>query len=228
MTQTLLKHAAIALSALFLAGAAQAQDAPERSGFLSDETYALLEKDKSPAGLAVQRWHVTDLDPGRYRQVMVQPVVFYPANPVPSERVGLDLLAELPRQTTDALVRAVARALPVVNQPGEGTLLLRAAITAVAADTQRFRARELLPIALIVSAAKYAAGSRPLEASIQFEWELWDVEANRLLAAGVRKGFGDKMDAETGKMTLKHLQPAIKTWAEDAYVGFNALKAKRN
>ncbi len=174
----------------------------------------------SPSGVTIQRWHDPELNPQDYFYVIIDPVRYFPANPQPNGHVSRQLLAKLPKAITQLLKSEIGKRMPLADRPAPRTLRFSAAITAVAAENQGLQARELIPIALIFSAFKLAAGTRAKEAVIAFEWTLRDARTGKLLAAGSRKGIGEILPEGDAPITLEHLRPAIDTWATDAKEGF--------
>lgn len=213
----------VALLCLAVSLSAAAGEVKKNSGYLGEEVYASFEKVSSASGTTVLRWHDPALNTKDYHQVILRPVRYFPDNPAPNDEVSAQLLEALPLETDAALGNEIGKRVPIVTKAEAGTLLFSAAITAVAAETERFKARELLPIALVFSAAKYAVGARPKEAVVQFEWELRDAQTRQLLAAGMRKGIGEVVKAKDGQLAISHLRPVIQAWAGDAGSAFQAF-----
>lgn len=205
--------------ACFAAGTAQAADVPH-SGFLPAAVYDQLSPVTRPSGVTAQQWVSPTLEARRYTHVIVDPVVYFPAHPQPTARVSTKLLRDLPHALHRAMTFAVARHVPVTHKVTPQTLRFKTAITAVSADTQGLKLREVLPIALAYSAVKYVQGERAQNATLAFEWQLRDAKTNALLAAGVRQGTGAELANEQARITLDSLKPAISAWAEDASAAF--------
>lgn len=213
------------LAFLCLLSPAGAEEAPPQ--FLDAATLAQLETAGTPFGASIRRWHDPALDPRNYHAVIVEPVRYHPADPLPTARVGRSVLAQLPRDMTSALREAVGRQIKVTGKAAPGTLRLRSAIVAVAAEHQNIKLRELLPVAMIFAAYKLSTGTRAQEAVVEFEWELRDAQTDHLLAAGIRKGVGGEIE-DTGKpVTMKSLRPAIDQWADDASAAFAPFRKER-
>ena len=214
---------AISISCLFISFSNATEPENKNSGYLPADIYARMEDVTTPNGVKVKRWHDPALNPRIYDAVLVEKVSFYPEKPEPNDKISASLLNDLSEEMTSELRTVISRNLAVVGYAKEGTLKFRSAITAVSTRTESFKARELLPIALIYSAFEFASGSRPDEAVIHFEWELRDGTTDRLLAAGTREGLGNVIKEKDGRISIEHLRPAIKAWGEDAKAAFGNM-----
>lgn len=199
------------------------------SGFLKGK-YDLLQDDRSASGVPVKRWVSPKLkqriESGEFRQVLVSDVVLYP-EPRPTTQVPLNTLRESVVYLTKALQQEIAMAMPVTKKMQSGTLKLSVAITAVGAQTQGLKVRELIPIALVFAAAKAATGNRGKEATIALEWKLQD-SAGELLAMGVRQGVGSELKKPEGSdddavVRFENLKPILTDWSNEVGKSFGNI-----
>ena len=128
-----------------------AQDA----GFLKD--YSQLEMKKDAKGVERKVWINPKLTPQNYQKIIIEPIAFFPA-PNPTEQVSMGALDEIRAYIDSGVRKAVAASLPVVSEDGPGVIRFRWAITAASVD-KSLKAYQLIPLALIVTAAKRGTGN---------------------------------------------------------------------
>lgn len=210
-----LKALALGLSVtLLLAGCASKTTQPSQySGFLSD--YSQLQPAQSASGVPVMRWVSPDFDLQRYRSVLVEKPVFYPA-PTPSEQVSQKTLDEIANYLQQAMQLELAGRLRIVEQSDQDTLVLRTAISAVNLSPEGLKVYEVIPIALVAAAASTAAGTRDLNTDIYVELEAIDGRNSQPMARVVRKGHGLQLENDSTQLSLKDIKPALDAWAKDA------------
>lgn len=201
-------------------GASVAADAHFQSAIIPPDVVSHMSNASAPSGVSVRRWFDPVLQNKKYRRVIIDPVVYLPGRPVASEQLSDSVIDHLPVALTNVLKRGIGKSLSVTRQPGPGTLHFRAAIVDISAETESFKAKELLPIRLIFSAYEAAAGNRAKEPVVELHWTLHDSVSGKLLAAGIRKGVGDAINPDTPKITIDMLKPVIDAWAGDATDGF--------
>ena len=199
--------------------------APEQySGFLKD--YSRLSEQQSPSGAKVARWVDPDLQIARYNQLFIEPSQFYP-QPQPSARLSQDTLRDITRYYDSALRRELGKVMPITDSPSVGTLVLRPAITAVSVSTEGLQPYEVIPIALVVAAARTAAGTRDQQVEIATEAAVIDAQNSRVVAQVVRKGAGVNLENDQQVLSADNVKPVIDGWASDMRQSIEQLKAKR-
>jgi hypothetical protein len=210
-----LKALALGLSVtLLLAGCASKTTQPSQySGFLSD--YSQLQPAQSASGVPVMRWVSPDFNLQRYRSVLVEKPVFYPA-PTPSAQVSQQTLDEIANYLQQAMQLQLAGRLRIVEQADQDTLVLRSAISAVSLSPEGLKVYEVIPIALVAAAASTAAGTRDLDTDIYVELEALDGRTSQPMTRVVRKGHGLPLENDSTQLSLKDIKPALDEWAKDA------------
>lgn len=213
MTRQLLASFALT-SSLLLAGCSSSTTQPDQySGFLPD--YSILKPATSASGAPVMRWVKPGLDLNQYRAVLVEKPQFFP-RPKPSDQVSQKTLNDIADFLQKAMQRELAGKLQIVNQPGQGVLVLRSAITAVDVSAEGLKVYEVVPIALAVAAASTAAGTRDEDTNIYVEMQVLDGATGKPVAEIVRKGTGLQLENNSTQLTVKDLEPVLNTWAKDA------------
>lgn len=213
MTRQLLASFAMTTS-LLLAGCSSSTTQPDQySGFLPD--YSILKPATSASGAPVMRWVKPGLDLNQYNAVLVEKPQYYP-KPKPSEQVNQKTLNDVADFLQKAMQRELAGRLKIVDQAGQGVLVLRSAITAVDVSAQGLQVYEVIPIALAVAAASTAAGTRDEDTNIYVEMQVLDGATGKPVAEIVRKGTGLQLENDKTQLTVKDLEPVLNTWAKDA------------
>ncbi len=198
--------AAVLASGLSVDAAAQGKE----SGFLKD--YSQLKTEKDPLGFERRIWASPKLTHEAYQKVLMEPISFYPA-PQPSEKVSTGTLNDLRNYGDAAIRKALASVVPLADAPGPGVLRVRIAVTAVAVEDAKLKPYQLIPTALIITAAVEAAGEGRRDVKLAVESEITDSVNGEPLARVVRQAQGVHVKSNE-KLTLEAAKPQIDKWAE--------------
>jgi hypothetical protein len=120
-----------------------------------------------------------------------------------------------------ALKHELAKVVPLVSKPGPNTLIVKPAITQVAASTQSLRFYEWLPVTLVAAGVSTATGIRDQDSQIATEVSFEDGATGAVVAEVVRKGTGVPLDNDKQVMTADNVKAVLDNWASDlrqAYV----------
>ena len=180
-----------------------AQDA----GFLKD--YSQLEMRKDAKGVERKIWINPKLRPQNYQKIIIEPITFFPA-PSPTEQVSMGALDEIRAYIDSGVRKAVEASMPVVSTDGPGVIRFRWAITASSVD-KSLKAYQLIPFALIVTAAKRGTGIETYDVKLMVEGEWLDSVSGEVLARAVRVAKGVEVQGDT-PLTLKVVQPQLDSW----------------
>lgn len=208
----LLRHlttglAFVALAACVGAGAAHAQDA--NSGFLRD--YSRLKAEKDAAGIERRVWVSPGFSAEPIRRVILERVEFHPA-PGATEQVPAQALDEIRDYLDASLRRAVGDVLPLTERPGPDVVRIRVGVTATAVQPG-LKPYQLIPVALVFTAVKAAAGKTVHEARLAVETEITDSATGETLVQMVRDAIG--VELKPGEqLSLPMLKPRIDDWAQ--------------
>ncbi len=197
----------LALAAGASLSAAVAADKGEYSGFLGD--YSALKETKDASGDIVMRYANPKLKPGMYRKVILEPTQYYPA-PAPTKQVSAATLDEIRNYVDKGLREMLGAKLAPASEEGPGVLRVRPAITAVAPQTPGLKPYQLIPIALVFTAAK----GRGKEAVINIEVEALDSVTGERMGAALRKGVGAKLASDEAQLSLADVKPVLDRWIE--------------
>lgn len=207
---------------LGLAACSSAKVEPEMyTGFLHD--YSVLKEHQTPEGQTVLSWVSPALKRGRYRQVYLAPSQFYPAVE-PTGRIPQTTLSLVTGYYDSALRAELGRVVHLVSVPGPDTLIVRPAITRIAASTQGLRFYEWMPITLVAAGVSTAAGWRDQDSQIATEVSFEDGSTGDVVAAVVRKGTGIPLDNDKQVMTASNVKAVLDGWAHDlgkSYITLN-------
>lgn len=201
----------VATLAVILGGLSACATAPEKgSGFLKD--YSQLKTDKDPLGFERRSWASPKLTREAYQKVLIERFTFYPAAQ-PSEKVSTGTLKDLLDYGEAEMRKAIASVVPLADAPGPGVLRLRVAVTAVAVEGAQLKPWQLIPIALVATAATEAAGEGRRDVKLAVESELTDSVSGEPLARVVRDAQGVRLKSNEN-LTLQAAKPQIDRWAE--------------
>jgi Protein of unknown function (DUF3313) len=192
---------------LLISLVANAPAVAQETGFLKD--YSQLEMKKDPKGVERNIWISPKLTPKNYQKIIIEPITFFPA-PQPTEQVSMEALDEI-RAYIDAGVRkAVEASIPVVSAAAPGVIRFRWAITAASVD-KSLKAYQLVPLALVVTAAKRGTGTASYDVKLMVEGEWIDSVSGEVLMRAVRVGKGVEVKGNA-PLTLKVAQPQLDSW----------------
>ena len=220
--RTVLLMGSLCVSALAITGCSSKLTQPEEySGFLKD--YSRLKEEKTPSGAPVMRWVDPKLDLSKYSSVYVEPSQLYP-KPQPTANIPQSTLTGITSYYDSALKRELSKSLTLANGPGPGTIVVRAAITAVSSKTEGLRPYEVIPIALVAAAVSTASGIRDQETTIATEAVFLDGGSNEVLAQVVRKGSGEALENDSQVMKATDAKKVLDGWAADVHQSYLKLK----
>ncbi|WP_283180708.1 MULTISPECIES: DUF3313 domain-containing protein [unclassified Pseudomonas] len=207
-----------ALASLLLGGCtSKVTEREQYSGFLSN--YNNLQQVTTTSGETAMRWVSPSWNPEAYNTVAFNKLELYPA-PKPTERVNQQTLDELQSYMTSKAKGVLGQKYRVVTSEksapaGSKTLIMRAAITGVSAETEGMKWYEVVPIAAVVGGVSAASGHRDQDTTLFIEAELVDASNNQTVAKVVRKVFGTTLENASQKITTKDFKVAIDKLTSD-------------
>ncbi|MGE8064205.1 DUF3313 domain-containing protein [Pseudomonas sp. NPDC089569] len=190
------------------------------TGFLQD--YSVLTEHQAPSGQTILSWVSPQLTRGRYTQVYLAPSQFYP-KAEPTERIPQSTLSSVTGYYDAALRSELGKVVHLAPKPGPDTLVVRPAITRVAASTQGLRFYEWLPITLVAAGVSTATGIRDQDSEIATEVSFQDGETGAVVAEVVRKGTGVPLENDKQVMTADNLKLVLDGWASDLGKSYAAI-----
>jgi hypothetical protein len=159
------------------------------SGFLTPNEYAMLTP-TSGDKLAAMRYINASAPWSIYNKIMVAPVTYWSDS---NTKVPADVQQKLTNYLYAKLTQALqAKGFQIVNTPGPGTAVIKAAIMDADAATPGLRTVSVIvPQARILNmVGKELTGSYAFSGSIQSEGKVTDSQSGQLLAAWVDKRSG--------------------------------------
>ncbi|BBP70730.1 hypothetical protein PHLH6_27340 [Pseudomonas sp. Seg1] len=193
----------------------------ETTGFLHD--YSVLKEHKSPSGHDVMSWVSPALARGRYTKAYLAPSQFYPGVE-PTGRIPLSTISGVTEYYDAALRQELGKVLQLVSMPGPDTLIVRPAITRVAASTQGLRFYEWLPVTLVAAGVSTAAGIRDQDSEIATEVSFEDGSTGEVVAEVVRKGTGVALENDKQVLTADDVKGVLDGWASDLGQSYVAIR----
>jgi hypothetical protein len=218
-----LKFAGLGLSLLMLSACTAITPVNEQySGYLSD--YSRLQKTDAPDGSQAMSWISPELKEKKYSKILVKPVGFFPA-PIPNENVTIETLNKISSYMTEQVKNEIGKNFEVVDKAGPDTLYMQFAITGVSTPTKGLEAKNLIPVSLLFTGAKLAAGEQDHVVVLYLEGRVTDSENGNILAEGVRQALGENLKNDDEKLNVDKLKTAINTWAADIGTMIKKLKS---
>jgi len=190
------------------------------SGYLTD--YSKLEKIDTASGGVTLRWISEKLSAKAYHSIILDKTTLYP-EPKPTKQVSEMLLKQFSWSIDKALNSAAQGTFNVVDQPGEGVLHIKPAVTGVAHSMEGMKVIEILPVAMVLGIGKMAIGTRDQDVEVFLEVAVTDSQTGELLAAVVRKGEGAQLENDEEQLSMVHLEEMVRNWKKDAAVIFARL-----
>jgi hypothetical protein len=201
--------------------AADKEDAS--SGFLDAKVEAKLKQAKLKDGWHVDRWESREFSGKKYKSIMVDRVIFYPA-PHPGPEVTSSTLDAIAQHLTYTLKSKLGDGVTVVDKAGPGVLRMQPALTSVSVKKEGMSAVDILPVALLFHAAKSASGDSKYDTKVHLEVRLTDSVSGDYVAA-VKMDLKGKTLTKGDNMSLADVQKVLDQAASDgASTIISALK----
>ena len=202
------KIAALLVIGIFMAGcASKVTTSAQFSGFLGD--YSKLKETESASGQKVLRWISPDFNIDKFTGVYYTPLVYFPG-PTPSARVSQKTLDQILAYANKRLKEAVSHQLPLVNSPKRrNTLVVRAAITAVAAEDRDLEVYEMIPIGAVIAGTMAATGYRAQQTALYLEVQVIDSNTGKPVIVVVRKAYGKEVRNSGAPITADEVKSTI-------------------
>jgi hypothetical protein len=209
--KNLLKLLSIGMISLCLAVgcAGQKLEVKNYSGFLGD--YSKLQP--GPEGGVAKSYIKPGVDFKKYNKVMLDQVRFYFKDDAADKGIDPDEMKELANTFDKAVVDALGSAYPLVDKPGPDVMRIRVAITNMELPNRAINAvSTVLPVGLAISTIKSGVtGKGTGVGEISMEFQMLDSETNQVLAEGVDRRSGGKIDSMSKFGTA---EDAFKFWAQ--------------
>jgi hypothetical protein len=212
-------------AALFCSGCSVTKQARsvEKSGYLGDDIYALVQEGKGGESLLIYRNE--QVNPTKYTSVMIDKVSYI--NPKDASKDELADLQKLATNFAIFLKEELGKDYRIVTTPGPGTVRYSVAITSADDSNRLFEVTSLIPpYGMAISLAKdFITGKPTAVGEISMEIKAVDAETGELLGAAVDRRVGGK--TLSGMMdTWDDANNAMRYWAKRVrYV--NCLGSKR-
>ncbi len=185
--------------------------ADEHSGFF--KPYPLFKPDPDMKGAFI--YWAPEYNPQAYSKVMITPLEVWLSPDSSYKGIQPDKLKAVTDHLRMIVIQVAQQAgISVVNDPGPGVMLWRAAITNVEAKKPRFHLAYLTPIGLGVQVYKTAAGTDYVMTQAVLEWEWLDSKTGKLLGAGLDNDLGEKHRGKKTKRTWKQVSKDLEFYAK--------------
>lgn len=180
-----------------------------RSGYLGD--YSVLTKASGDYQGEALRWINPDMVKGKYKKIIIHPVVFYP-KPKEGTQVKQENLDKISDYLTQKLSQEISKSYELTNTPGADTLDYKLAVTGVATTVEGLKAYEVVPVALVLAGASTALGYRDKVVTISVEGMLTDSMTNEVMAKGLRQGVGETLADDQQQLVVEHVKALFDEW----------------
>lgn len=216
---------ALLASAILLSGCQSV--APVKTGFMDSYDNFRQHPYVDDARLWIKPG-VSRADIAGYQQFVILPIEVWPDSNgyqgvTPAE------LSAITGSFRKTLIDTLAPEYRVVDQPGEGTALIRIAITDLTRAAPEKGVLDYIPVRLVISAGKDAAlalaGKEYSAVKASLELEFYDSLSGKRLAAVIDKKSGDSFIQEKNEHDITHIQRLFVLWAERFKKSLDDIKA---
>jgi hypothetical protein len=191
------------------------------SGFLGD--YSKLQA--GPEGGVDQRYIKEGVDFKKYNKIMLDQVRFYFNNDAADKGIDADEMKQLADTFHRAVIDALGGAYPLAARPGPDVMRLRVAITDIELPNRALNTiTTVVPAGLAISTIKSGiTGKGSFVGEISMEFEVLDSKTNQVIAAGVDRRSGGKVDSMSKFGTAEE---AFKFWAQRLRIWLDGVHGK--
>ncbi len=215
----------VLLLSLLIAGCAGKADLRQNNaGFLHD--YSKLEQDPEDKGRWI--WVNPEIDFRQYRSFMIDPVVMQLSTEAArAHQPNPEVVEQITVYFAEAMQRELQPEYPVVDTPGAGVGRISLAITGIVPTRKQLQAWQLLPVALVATAASEATGVRSRQLLMSAEGEINDSVSGVVLSqfVGMRAG-SDLKAVENFEITPEQAKAALDYWASSLRQRLDELHGK--
>jgi len=189
------------------------------SGFLGD--YSKLQA--GPEGGVDQRYIKEGVDFKQYNKVMLDQVRFYFKDDAADKGIDADAMKELSDTFNRAVIDALGSAYPLVAKPGPNVMRIRVAITDMELPNRALNTiTTVVPVGLVISTIKSGVtGKGTFVGEISMEFEVLDATTNEVIAEGVDRRSGGKIDSMskfgTADEAFKFWAQRLRTWMDGVH-----------
>lgn len=195
---------------------------PTASGFLED--YDRMQPVEGDAGARV--WFARRGALAAYDRVLLAPVEFW-VDPESAGAMEVEELRRLEEEVRDALVGAMGKDYPVVEEAAPGTVRLRVAVTRLVLGKPLVNAVTQVPPAGQLSAAKkLLTGTHLGVGQVAIEVAFSDSVTGEELVQYVDRHVGRKFDVLDGLTTWGQVEEGFRGWAEELRRRLDLLPAE--
>ena len=219
--KNLFKLLSVAVISLCLAAgcAGQKLAVKDYSGFLGD--YSKLQP--GPEGGVDKRYIKEGVNFKQYNKIMMDQVRFYFKDDAADKGIDAAEMKELADTFHRAVMDALGSAYPLVAKPGPNVMRLRIAITDMELPNRGINAiSTVLPVGLAISTIKSGVTGKGTGCGeVSMEFEVLDSQTNQVLAEGVDRRSGGKVDSMSKFGTAEE---AFKFWAQRLRIGLDEVR----
>jgi len=189
------------------------------SGFLGD--YSKLQA--GPEGGVDQRYINSGADFKKYNKVMLDQVRFYFKDNAADKGIDAAEMKELSDTFNREMIDALGSAYPLVAKPGPNVMRVRVAITDMELPNRTLNTiTTVVPAGLVISTIKSGVtGKGTFVGEISMEFEMLDSQTNQVLANGVDRRSGGKIDSMskfgTAEDAFKFWAQRLRTWLDEVH-----------
>jgi hypothetical protein len=182
--------------------------ADKYSGFLSD--YSILKP--APDDKDTLSYVAPNIDWSKYNSGMVDKVLVI--TPDGQQKTDGKLLVAIADKYQELIEQKLSSKFKMVDNAGEGTIRIQAAITSVFTSYDDYKGYQYIPIAAAVTEAGRAAGVEKKSVRVMTEVKLVDSVDGELLAQAVDLKSGDKKQGKDSGILLADVVPILEQWSQ--------------
>lgn len=176
------------------------------------------------------QWVSPQVGLSEYQQLIIEPVGLHQRTqavnqipPVVLERVSVRL--------QQLLEEELSVGVPVVDEPGDKTAILRVEISRASTDMEDLKITEILPYGALIGGAKALLGTRDRNVRLLVESQLLDSQTEEILAERVSVLLAkDVLENDSEMLRFEQIQETVDRFTQDIvhFIRLSAYTAKSN
>lgn len=176
------------------------------------------------------QWVSPHLALSDYQQVMVEPVRLHPRTQA-VHQIPPAVLGRVSHRLQLRLKQELATGVPVVDEPGPKTAILRVEISRASTDMEDIKITEILPYGALIGGTKALLGTRDRNVRLLVESQLVDSQSEAILAERVSVLLAkDVLENNREMLRFEQIQAAVDQFTQDIvyFIRLTAYTAKEN
>ena len=171
------------------------------------------------------KWRLSD-----YQQLIIEPVGLHQRTQA-VHQIPPAVLERVSARLQQLLEEELSAGVPVVDEPGQKTAILRIEISRASTDMEDLKITEILPYGALIGGAKALLGTRDRNVRILVESQLLDSQTEEILAERVSVLLAkDVLENDREMLRFEQIQQTVDKFTQDIvhFIRLSAYTAKVN